>query len=218
MADLLTHAERVAVARLHAVLEVLPTALDQRLAPAGITSFEFTLLEALSARPDHLLRLSTLAAKTNATLPRLSRVVSSLERKGYVERRTCPADARATNAFLTPAGEECFVRSRALYAEATRALILDGLAGLPGDGVAQLADLCLAILGQLDPDGKLAVTCAEAGLPEPSGLPEPDGCPADPPVCPADPEPTSSYPDVACPADPSPHPMDPPVCPADPEG
>ena len=48
MDAVLSQDERVAVARLHALLELLPTALDQHLAPAGLTSFEFTLLEALA--------------------------------------------------------------------------------------------------------------------------------------------------------------------------
>src|SRR5687768_1054603 len=110
-ARVLTQDQRVAVARLHALLELLPTALDKELAPAGITSFEFTLLEALHDADDHRLRLSALASRTNATLARLSRVVSSLERKDLVLRAACEEDGRATNAVLTDAGEAVFLDS-----------------------------------------------------------------------------------------------------------
>ena len=169
----LTRSERVAVARLQAMLELLPTALDRELAPAGLTAFEYTLLEALAEVPEHRLRLSALAARTNASLPRLSRVVTGLERKGLAERRPCPADARATNAVLTADGLAAFDRSRSLHADAVRAMVLDALG--PGD-VDDLARLTLAILVRLDPAGRLNVTADAA-------------CPADPAEadCPGDP-------------------------------
>ncbi|NLA65075.1 MAG: MarR family transcriptional regulator, partial [Leucobacter sp.] len=151
MNALLNTNERVAVARLHALLELLPAAIDKRLGPAGITGFEYTLLETLSEAGDHRMRLSAIADKTNASLPRVSRVVTSLERRGLVERAACEADGRATNAVLTPAGADAYRLSRELYADAVRDLVLDGLKTLPGDGVAGLSDLSYAILTSLDP-------------------------------------------------------------------
>lgn len=162
--------ERVAIARLHALLELLPAALDRHLTPAGITSFEYTLLDTLDLDPSHRLRLSALAGRTNATLPRLSRVVTSLERRGLVERSACPEDGRATNAALTPRGAEIIRETRERYAAAARTLILDGLATLPGDGVAQLTTVSTAILGALDPDRRLNVS-TDSGATH---------CPADP--------------------------------------
>jgi DNA-binding MarR family transcriptional regulator len=175
----LTQPERVAVARLQAMLELLPTALDRELAPAGLTSFEFTLLEALAEAEHHRLRLSALAARTNATLARLSRVVTALERKELVERAACPADARATNAVLTDLGLRTYRQSRRLHADAVRDLILDGL----GDGdVDELSRLTFAVLTRLDPDARFGVTaagrpCAADPKAEPS---EPNVCAADP--------------------------------------
>jgi DNA-binding MarR family transcriptional regulator len=177
----LTQPERVAVARLQAMLELLPTALDRELAPVGLTSFEFSLLEALAEAEGNRLRLSALATRTNATLARLSRVVTSLERKGLVVRAACPADARATNAVLTDAGAHAYRRSRLLHADAVRSLVLDGLDG--GD-VEELSRLTLAVLTRLDPQAKFGVTAAGQS-------------------CGADPADASSE-DVACPADPVP--------------
>ena len=62
--DELRYDERVAIARLRALLELLPTALDRRLAATGLTSFEFTLLEALHEAEAGRLRLSALAWKS----------------------------------------------------------------------------------------------------------------------------------------------------------
>ena len=168
--------ERVAVARLNALLELLPTALDRHLATVGLTSFEFTLLEALHEAEAHRLRLSALASRTNATLPRLSRVVTGLERKGLVARVACERDGRATNAVLTTAGEHAFLESRPLYDGAGRQMILDGLGD---DGVALLAELSYAILTHLDPQRRLAVTAGHPGAACPAD-PAPDACPADP--------------------------------------
>ncbi|HVL61049.1 MAG TPA: MarR family transcriptional regulator [Microbacterium sp.] len=178
----LTYDQRVAVARLHALLELLPTALDKELAPAGVTSFEFTLLEALHEADGHRLRLSALASRTNATLARLSRVVTSLERKGLVVRAPCEEDGRATNALLTDAGSSVYLESTGLYADAVQRMVLDGLDDV---GVDQLASLSFAILSKLDPDRRLTITAGGADA---------AACAADPladvdadPICAADP-------------------------------
>lgn len=169
--------ERVAVARLHALLELLPTALDRQLASTGLTAFEFTLLRTLHEADSGRLRLTALASRTNATLPRLSRVVTGLERKGLVERVPCEADGRATNAVLTPSGERAYLASQPVHDQAVRDVILDGL---DDDGVARLAQLSYAILTRLDPHRRLAVTAENPG---------PAGCDdAGAQVCPADPK------------------------------
>ncbi len=175
MTELRQH-ERVAVARLHALLELLPAALDRQLAATGLTSFEFTLLEALHETELGRLRLSALASRTNATLPRLSRVVTGLERKGLVVRMACEEDARATNAVLTAAGERAYAGSRPAHDDAVRRLVLDGL---DSEDVDRLAALSYAILTKLDPERRLAVTADDSQVP----------CAADPvdAACPADP-------------------------------
>src|SRR6188768_3918911 len=97
--------ERGAWVRLAAVLELLPGVLDTQLRrDADLTHFEYFLLAMLSEAPDRTLRMTSLAQRTNATLPRLSHVVRRLEDRGLVERFPCPADRRATNARLTNAG------------------------------------------------------------------------------------------------------------------
>jgi DNA-binding MarR family transcriptional regulator len=153
--EALKHDERVAVARLRALIELLPTALDRQLSSAGVTSFEFTLLEALHAAELGRLRLTALASRTNATLPRLSRVVTGLERKGLVVRAACEEDGRATNAVLTEAGEEAYLQTRPIYEGAVRDMVLSNL---DDESVGQLAAISFSVLTALDPDRRLAVT------------------------------------------------------------
>src|SRR5690606_23689643 len=127
-----------------------------------------TLLEALSEAEGGRLRLSELASRTNATLPRLSRVVTVLERKGLLDRAPCADDGRATNAVLTDAGRRSYEAARPLHAAAVRRMVLDGL---DQAGVDQLASLSYSILAKLDPEAKLKVTA------------EGQGCAADPAPC-----------------------------------
>lgn len=169
--------ERIAIARLQALLELLPTALDRELAPLGLTSFEYTLLDALTEVDDHRLQLSALARRTNATLPRLSRVVTALEKKQLVVRAPCPTDGRATNALLTQAGLAVHQAARARYADAVRALVFSGL---DADGVHQLASLAYAILTKLDPDAR-GTTAAGAPCPADGPASSAVACAADPP-------------------------------------
>src|SRR3954470_16317054 len=73
--------------RLVAVLELLPGVLDAQLRrDADVTEFEYYVLAMLSEAPGRTLRMTELARQTNATLPRLSHVVTRLEARGLVER------------------------------------------------------------------------------------------------------------------------------------
>ena len=104
-ASTLTFDQRVAVARLHALSRAPADRTGQGIRSRGHHVVRVHLLEALHEADGHRLRLSALASRTNATLARLSRVVTSLERKDLVLRAPCAEDGRATNAVLTEAGE-----------------------------------------------------------------------------------------------------------------
>src|SRR4029078_13070503 len=81
--------------------------LDSRLeARFGLSLSGLELLGRLAAAPGRRLRLSPRAGAPWRTLSRISRIVDAFERRGLVERRTCPEDGRATNAWLTDAGLE----------------------------------------------------------------------------------------------------------------
>jgi len=147
--------ERSAWLSLMAVVELLPGVLDTQLRDdAGLSHFEYLVLAMLSEAPKRTLRMTALAARTNATLPRLSHVVARLEGRGLVERRACPEDRRATNAWLTSAGWRKVVDTAPGHVAAVRQHVFDALT--PAQ-VEQLRDIGEAILDRIDPEGTNAL-------------------------------------------------------------
>ena len=142
--------EMAAWVRLAAVLELLPAVLDSQLRrDAELTHFDYYALAMLSEAPQRTLRMTSLAAQTNATLPRLSHVIRRLEDRGLVERFPCPQDARATNVRLTPAGWDKVLRTAPGHVANVRQHVIDALTP---EQVRQLTGITDAILGRLDPD------------------------------------------------------------------
>lgn len=149
----LTDDERTAWVKLTAVLELLPAALDLQLSTdEGLTHFEYFTLAMLSEAPNRVLRTSALAARTNATLPRLSRVVTRLEAVGLVERTPCATDRRATNVALTEAGWQKVVKAAPGHVSAVRKLVIDALTPVQ---IEHLSAILTALLKHLDPDGRM---------------------------------------------------------------
>jgi len=147
----LTDDERVAWVRLAAVVELLPNVLDSQLRrDADLSHFEYFVLAMLSEEPERTLRMTSLASRTSATLPRLSHVVRRLEDRGLVRRFPCPEDGRATNAQLTEAGWQKVRDSAPGHVAHVRSQVIDAL---DADQVRQLTDITEAILGRIDPDG-----------------------------------------------------------------
>lgn len=149
----LDEAERGAWLRLVAVVELLPGVLDAQLrAEAGLTHFEYFVLAMLSEAPERTLRMTTLAQRTNATLPRLSHVVRRLEDRGLVDRVPCPEDGRATNAHLTEAGWDAVVAAAPGHVDTVRKYVLDPLTREQLDQLRGIGD---ALLTRLDPEGRM---------------------------------------------------------------
>ena len=150
----LDEGERAAWLRLIAVVELLPGVLDTQLRrDAHLTHYDYFVLAMLSEAPDRTLRMTALAQRTNATLPRLSHVVRRLEGRDLVERFPCPEDGRATNARLTSAGWDEVVAAAPGHVEAVRSHVFDVLE--PAQ-VTQLQQICEALLTRLDPEGHLS--------------------------------------------------------------
>lgn len=140
--------EQHAWRQLAAVILRLPGELEAQLhRDAGMSHFEYWTMALLSEAPDRTLRMSQLAAQANASLSRLSHVISRLEKREWVTRRPCPDDARATLAVLTDAGWDQVVATAPGHVAAVRGLVFDGL---EPDEVDELARLCGAILACID--------------------------------------------------------------------
>lgn len=150
--------EREAWLRLIAVVELLPGVLDAQLRmSAGLTHFEYFVLAMLSEAPERTLRMTSLALRTNATLPRLSHVIRRLEDRGLVDRFPCPEDGRATNARLTDAGWGAVVAAAPGHVDTVRRNVLDPLTRKQID---QLRDIGDALLMRLDPERRMTARYA----------------------------------------------------------
>jgi DNA-binding MarR family transcriptional regulator/GNAT superfamily N-acetyltransferase len=156
----LTSAQLRAWMRLVAVIELLPAALDQQLQrDADLNHFDYMVIAMLSEQDDRTLRMSALASATNASLPRLSHVVSRLEKRGYVARCPSADDRRATDVRLTDAGWEAIVAAAPDHVRTARRFVIDALST---EQVEQLEGISRAMLARLDPEGRFA---APAGGP-----------------------------------------------------
>ncbi|RMI29961.1 MarR family transcriptional regulator [Nocardia stercoris] len=113
---------------------------------AGMTHFEYLLLTALAEQPNRKLQLSELAARANASLSRLSHVVTKLERVGWVRREALPG-RRGAHAVLTESGYAKAVAAAPGYLAAVRGLVFDGF---DRSEVEQLSTIADAIIAQLE--------------------------------------------------------------------
>lgn len=154
MSEWLSDEELAAWVRLIAVVELLPGVLDSQLRhDSDLSHFDYYVVAMLSEAPQRMLRMTELAAATNATLPRLSHVVRRLEDRGLVARVSCPEDARVTNALLTDLGWETVVDAAPGHVATVRRTVVDALNPTQ---IEHLQEICDAILTRLDPEGKVA--------------------------------------------------------------
>jgi DNA-binding MarR family transcriptional regulator len=88
---------------------------------------EYQVLACLSNSPQRMMRMSSLAVVTNASLSRLSRVVKRLEDRDLVRRELDPADGRFTNAILTDSGFRTLEGAAPAHVAHVRSLVIDVL-------------------------------------------------------------------------------------------
>ncbi|NJC23536.1 DNA-binding MarR family transcriptional regulator [Arthrobacter pigmenti] len=121
-------AERQAWLALYAVATMLPGTLDADLnRRAKITLFDYHVLAMLSEAGDHTLPMSELAGRSNASLSRLSHVVTKLEGRGWVRRSQSTRDLRVTTATITGEGLENLQVLAVDHVDYVRQLVFDAL-------------------------------------------------------------------------------------------
>ncbi|WP_072688590.1 MarR family winged helix-turn-helix transcriptional regulator [Rhodococcus marinonascens] len=130
-----------------ALVTRLPAALDTQLQrDSTLTHFEYFVLASLSGESDRRLQLSLLGRRANASLSRLSHVITKMEKAGWVRRESIRG-GRGCDAVLTDEGKAKVVEAAPAHVETVRSLIFDGLSA---DQVHQLSELSGAMLTQLD--------------------------------------------------------------------
>jgi DNA-binding MarR family transcriptional regulator len=106
----------------------LPWSIDQQLQrDSDLRIVEYQVLAMLSESPERTLRMSSLAEVTNASLSRLSHLVTRLEERGLVRREPDPADGRFTNAILTDKGFQTLAEAAPGHVAHVRSLVIDVL-------------------------------------------------------------------------------------------
>lgn len=129
----------------------LPAALDRQLREeAGISHAYYLMMAVLSDSPDRSLRMSELARATGTSPSRLSHAVTSLQERGWVERRACREDGRGQVAALTDAGHAALVQAAPSHVAEVRRRVFDRL---DAEEVRQLAAITRKVLEGLEDDG-----------------------------------------------------------------
>lgn len=106
----------------------LPARLDTQLRQeTGLSLTDYQALSQISMAPARTLRLSELGAMANMSLSHLSRVISRLEKAGWVTRAKDPQDGRSTLASLTEQGQEKVEQSAPGHVAEVRRLVFDQL-------------------------------------------------------------------------------------------
>lgn len=91
----------------------------------GLSMPEYEILVRLSEAPERRLRMAELADHASQSRSRLSHTCSRLERKGFVQRDSCPNDKRGVYAALTPLGFEALDRAARDHVETVRDFFVD---------------------------------------------------------------------------------------------
>jgi DNA-binding MarR family transcriptional regulator len=114
---------------------------------SDLSFIEYHALARLSEEPGHTLRMSKLAAVTNASLSRLSHLVKRLEARGWIRRETDPSDGRLTNAILTDKGYKKLMASAPAHVETVRDLLIDAIS--PAE-LQQLREASQLVVARID--------------------------------------------------------------------
>jgi DNA-binding MarR family transcriptional regulator len=142
--------ERRAWLAILSINTLLPAALDSQLHTAGkVSLFDYNVMAMLSEAEGHFLPMSELAARTSSSLSRLSHVVSKLEKRGWLERRPHPRDARVTTTHLCDDGMATLVNLGTGHVEAVRTKFLDALTDRDVNDLARIGE---KIVARLDDD------------------------------------------------------------------
>jgi DNA-binding MarR family transcriptional regulator len=140
--------ERQTWLSLLSVLIRLPGVLDAELQrDAGLSHFEYQVMAGLSERPGRTMRISELAVLTEGSLPRMSQVISRLEKRGCVRREPDPTDGRYTLAILTDEGMAQVTEAAPGHVEEVRRLVFDPLTR---NQARQLGEITRRIMRAID--------------------------------------------------------------------
>lgn len=113
---------------LTAMLFRLPPVLDGQLQRDEDLAFaDYMVLALLSDLPNNAARMTFIADGLKLSQPRLTRVVTKLEKSGYVRRENSAEDRRVVNAVLTPQGQAKIEQAAPKHVAHVRENVIDRL-------------------------------------------------------------------------------------------
>ena len=107
---------------------VLSERLDAQLREHGLDLAEYEILVTLSEAADRQLRMAELADAVHQSRSRLTHTVTRMEKRGLIERTTCPVDRRGVWANLTDAGYRLLEDAAPSHVECVRRNFVDAIA------------------------------------------------------------------------------------------
>ncbi|MGI3782213.1 MAG: MarR family winged helix-turn-helix transcriptional regulator [Janthinobacterium lividum] len=113
---------------------VLNERLDAQLREHDLDLAEYEILVTLSESADRQLRMAELADAVHQSRSRLTHTVTRMEKRGLIERSTCPVDRRGVWANLTDAGHRLLEDAAPSHVECVRRNFVDAVD--PGDYAA----------------------------------------------------------------------------------
>jgi DNA-binding MarR family transcriptional regulator len=105
----------------------LLTALENDLAPTGLTLGDYQVFVYLSSSEDDSMKMCDLAEILQLSPSGLTRRLDGLVKAGWVERRPSDVDRRVMHAVLTDAGRAKLETAAPIHVESVRARIIDHL-------------------------------------------------------------------------------------------
>jgi DNA-binding MarR family transcriptional regulator len=119
-------------------------ALDADLiANVGIPLSAFEVLFGIANSNEGYLRMSEVAEQAMLSPSRVSRLVTELERRGLLERRSCPSDSRVVYAAITDEGRALLAEMQTLHSEGIERRFFSALSS---EQISQLGELWPRVL------------------------------------------------------------------------
>ena len=106
---------------------VLNERLDAQLREHDLDLAEYEILVTLSESADRQLRMAELADAVHQSRSRLTHTVTRMEKRGLIERTTCPVDRRGVWANLTDAGHRLLEEAAPSHVECVRRNFVDAI-------------------------------------------------------------------------------------------
>ncbi len=106
---------------------VLSERLDAQLREHDLDLAEYEILVTLSEAADRQLRMAELADAVHQSRSRLTHTVTRMEKRGLIERSTCPVDRRGVWANLTDAGFRLLEEAAPSHVECVRQNFVDAI-------------------------------------------------------------------------------------------